>query len=134
MLRDVKSAVSGDLHRLAGHSGLFYAGWQSQAAAEFFDLFYMGAFKKYQGVSGDLRDLSGMLDDLATQLEEKIVQCKRLEENARSWFASQPRPEDGSPPIWERQWWRYRPGRFPARGAAEWFTVGTYLRRLGVPI
>jgi len=80
----------------------------------------------------DFADIIFTLEDLARQLEQRIQEIHQIERQTYSWFSRQPAPADGAPPIWIRDWWRYRPGRLPATSDSEWLDVRPYLRARGV--
>ena len=133
--RSIRSAMI-DAHRDAGRlrsASVYFERWRSPAATEFSSGYHRSAQQSVGYVIRDLGDLADMLDRAANDLQEVIGTCKAIERNVVGWFANQPVPEDGSPPVWEQQWWRYRPGRLPTTGDSEWLEVRGYLRGLGVP-
>lgn len=130
-LRDVRVATENDRSCLVSADVVFER-WKSPAADDLRQVMYQVGLNSMQFVIRDLGDLADMLDQLADALESKIASIHRIETNARHWFTTRPLPEDGSPPVWEREWWRYRPGRFPDRGDSEWLDAAAYLRARGV--
>jgi hypothetical protein len=130
-LRAEQQHMNVDVGRLRS-AQVFFQQWKTPAAREFSSGYYQATFQTLNMPIRDFNALAGALERAAAELEAKIAQAARIERNVHSWFASQPDPEDGSPPIWEQQWWRYRPGRLPASKDSEWFTVQRYLRNRGV--
>ncbi|MEX1133320.1 MAG: WXG100 family type VII secretion target [Acidimicrobiia bacterium] len=120
-----------DRNRLRS-AGAYFEMWRSSAATEFSSGLHRISSLIMEYPARDLRELAEALDRAGAELEDAISNAKSIEYRVRRWFASQPPPEDGSPPIWEQQWWRYRPGRFPAWGDSEWFAVHQYLKGIGV--
>jgi hypothetical protein len=108
--------------------------WRSPAADDVHQVLFPLCVNSLGFVVRDLDDLAGLLHRAADQLEERLARIASIESRVRWWFAHQPPPEDGSLPRWEREWWRYRPGRLPARGDSTWLDAATYLRARGVSV
>lgn len=130
-LRAERHRVEVEIGRLRS-AQVFFQRWRSPASSLFSSGYYQGTFQTMRYPIRDLDGLASALERAADELEAAIRTARQIERNTYGWFASQPPPEDGSDPIWERQWWRYRPGRLPQSGDSEWFAVQRYLRRLGV--
>lgn len=130
-LRAERHRIDVDVGRLRS-AQVFFRQWRSPASSLFSSGYYEGSLETMRLPVRDLDGLASALERAADQLEAAVRRDRQVERDAYSWFNSQPAPEDGSSPVWERQWWRYRPGRFPSSGDSEWFAVQRYLRRLGV--
>jgi hypothetical protein len=77
-----------------------------------------------------LVELAQRLRRTATEYEGRILDCRRIEQNVRAWFAAHA-PGPGQVPIW--QGWHWTPySRLPAPQSAEWLSVHDYFRMKGV--
>lgn len=132
-LRTTRGHVEGDLSSLR-RAGAVFNSWHSPAADDVRTGLYPMCVNSVGFVTRDLEDLATMLDRAADQLAERLARIRTIESSSRSWFARQPLPEDGSLPRWEREWWTYRPGRFPPSGDSAWMEAATYLSHRGVHV
>ena len=132
-LRATKHVVEDDIRHLA-NCGSVFGRWMSPAADQFSSSEFQSSLQSYQFVVRDLDELAGVLERAASQLEDARTRIRSIESRARHWFAVQPPQADGGPPLWEREWWRYRPGRFPVAGDSGWFDAARFLRIRGVPV
>lgn len=128
--RDVDERRDRVTHSVGG----LHALWRSPAANFFIlqeaphDLLHLG------DVIGDIEEVAAMLERLANELEDRLAEIARIEQRVHSWFWHQPPPVDGTDPVWIREWWRYRPGRFPSHGDSEWLDARSYLKARGVRV
>ena len=132
-LRATKGFTESDRSSLQ-RAGSVFDSCHSPAADDVKTTLYPLGLTSMEFVIHDFEDLASMLDRAADDLTQKLARIKSIESHARAWFATQPPPTDGSLPRWEREWWQYRPGRFPASGDSAWLAAGPYLHARGVSV
>jgi hypothetical protein len=132
-LRAARVAVEHDRASLSRAERVFER-WRSPAADDVRTTLYPLGLTIVGFVVRDLDDLARTLDHLADELTDRLVQIRTVAANVSTWFARQSAPEDGGPPRWERERWRYRPGRLPPADDSAWLDARRYLRGFGVPV
>lgn len=130
-LRATKSHLIDDRATLARASGVFNV-WRGPAADECRDSLVPICLNSLQMTVNDLEELAVTLERAADGLADQLAKIKKFEARAHHWFNANAHPADGSRPIWEREWWRYRPGHLPPSGDSQWLEAASYLKRRGV--
>lgn len=132
-LRSVKDHVDSDraaLHR----ASVVFETWRGPAADHTRSTLTPDCLNGLGRVSDDLEGLALALERASDELVDRLARIHTIEAHARAWFRSEPSPPTGESPRWEREWWTYRPGRFPDSGDSEWLDASAYLRARGVTI
>jgi len=126
-LRALVNAVADDRRALIASMDVFER-WHSEASDSFYEGHFAPRARNLFALTEDVEGLVDILTRTRTAIEAQVQAARGHEQRIRQWFDSQPLPEDGSPPRWEAEGWRYRPGRFPVSGDSEWFAAADYLR------
>lgn len=132
-LRSTKGYVDND-HAALYKAGAVFQTWRGPAADDVRSTLFPICLNVLGMVTRDLDDLALMLERAADELTQRLAKIGSIEANARHWFSSQAPPPPGETHRWEREWWKYRPGRFPASGDSAWLDAGPYLQSRGVRV